>query len=77
MRKEIEKIYVQAIVDDLPPSVFSSKIMELFVVEQKEIPSCLHPTDKREGWHDSSILCLECNSIIEQFGKIIEPPTKL
>ena len=41
------------------------------------ISDCEHPKDKVVGWHDSSMLCTNCNSIIEQYGEKIYPPCQL
>jgi hypothetical protein len=37
MKEEIEKMYVQALIDDLPPNVFADQVLRLFsVVGQSE-----------------------------------------
>jgi hypothetical protein len=46
-------------------------------VIKNEVAVCSHPIEKRIGWHDSAILCDECDCIIEQYGKEINPPTKI
>jgi len=32
MKKEIEKMYAQALIDDLPPNIFADKVLRLFNV---------------------------------------------
>lgn len=32
MKEEIEKMYVQALIDDLPPNVFADQVLRLFNV---------------------------------------------
>lgn len=32
---------------------------------------CNHPLEHRIGWHDSSVLCTNCNEVIEQYGVAI------
>jgi hypothetical protein len=46
-------------------------------VIKNEVAVCNHPIEKRIGWRDSSILCDECDCIIEQYGKEINPPTEI
>lgn len=38
------------------------------MIKQEKI-LCNHPIDKREDYHDSSIICTKCNEVIEQFGE--------
>ena len=40
MKEEIEKMYVQALIDDLPPNVFADQVLRLFDV------SGMLPTDE-------------------------------
>jgi len=39
--------------------------------------ACTHPEDQRQPYHDNSIVCDVCNSVIEQDGKTIDPPAYL
>lgn len=48
--------------------------------EQEQIAEeveCDHPKDRRDFYHDGCIVCRQCNCIISQYGKEINPPSKL
>lgn len=46
-------------------------------IEDVNVLHCDHPKDKRRNYHDASIVCDKCKCVIEQFGKKIDPPSKL
>lgn len=50
------------------------EIIEETYDEPEKPEPCPHPLDKREPYHDNSIVCDECNSVIEQNGVKIDPP---
>ena len=43
----------------------------------KEVVKCDHPLSWQKHYHDASVVCTKCNCIIEQFGKKIDPPSRL
>lgn len=43
--------------------------------DSSNMSKCKHPKEKLVNYHDKSVLCKGCNSVIEQYGKKIEPPT--
>jgi hypothetical protein len=42
-----------------------------------QLEECDHPKAQLEDYHDSSIYCNKCSSVIEQNGKRLEKPSKL
>ena len=40
MKEQIEKMYIQALIDDLPPNVFADQILRLFDVRRSDSPKC-------------------------------------
>jgi len=42
-----------------------------------ELKPCQHPESERRAYHDDSVVCDACNSVIEQFGQPIDPPCYL
>ena len=38
---------------------------------------CEHPLSARSSYHDQSVKCDDCNCVIEQYGKAIDPPSSL
>jgi hypothetical protein len=43
MKEQIEKMYIQALIDDLPPNVFADQVLRLFdVVGRSEQLPCPH-----------------------------------
>jgi hypothetical protein len=58
MKEEIEKMYVQALTDDLPPNVFADQVLRLFsVVGRSEQLVCEYCND------DAKPTC--CDSCLE------------
>lgn len=56
MKEEIEKMYVQALIDDLPPNVFADQVLRLFsVVGRSEPCDFFHSTD----WNGKCFKCGE------------------
>ena len=45
------------------------------VIKKKKL--CKHPKDKREDYHDCSVVCSDCNCVIEQYGKMLSKPSSL
>ena len=39
--------------------------------------NCTHPESERHPYHDDSVVCGACNSVIEQFGKKLSEPYPL
>ena len=40
MKEQIEKMYIQALIDDLPPNVFADQVLRLFDVRRSDFPKC-------------------------------------
>lgn len=40
MKEQIEKMYIQALIDDLPPNVFANQVLRLFDVRRSDSPKC-------------------------------------
>ncbi len=40
MKEQIEKMYIQALIDDLPPNVFADQVLRLFDVRRSDSPKC-------------------------------------
>jgi hypothetical protein len=49
MKEEIEKMYVQALIDDLPPNVFADKVLRLFSVVGRSEQLILIKTKNSDG----------------------------
>ena len=55
MKEEIEKMYVQALIDDLPPNVFADQVLRLFSVSPCNYEyEMLFDTDRVQGWYPMS-----------------------
>ena len=39
--------------------------------------ACTHPESARKSYHDNSVMCERCNSVIEQNGKALKKPCYL
>ena len=78
MDKEIKNIIEATSMGKLEKEAVIKSLLDLHnVVVRSEQLVCDHPKDQQEGYHDGAIKCNKCNCIIEQFGKEINPPSKL
>lgn len=58
MKEQIEKMYIQALIDDLPPNVFADQVLRLFGVS-KSVCDCSE-NDRVE--EDGELYCIKCGS---------------
>jgi len=62
MKEELEKMYVQALIDDLPTNVFAEHILRLFSVSgRSEQFVCLCPRTKEDNCSRKEP-CKECET---------------
>lgn len=40
MKEQIEKMYIQALIDALPPNVFANQVLRLFDAKRGDSPKC-------------------------------------
>jgi hypothetical protein len=63
MKEEIEKMYVQALIDDIPPNVFADQVLRLFSVSGRSEHlkcKCKKPQFSRTVDSDFNPLCGRC-----------------
>lgn len=71
-REEIAK-HLRIFADKMnPPTTLATP-----VAHTGEGDKCIHPLSCRRPYHDSSIVCNQCNCVIEQYGEKLDHPCDL
>lgn len=68
MKEQIEKLYIQALIDDLPPNVFANQILRLFEVSGISIPKPPEPPPSRVLREGVGHFCTNCGSTSSKVG---------